>query len=140
MEIGPVEFLIVDFPGNKFKGEIVPALIDLVDSGLIHVLDLAFVHKDAEGTVTTLELVDLGEDDAAYFAALEGEAGGVVNSDDLMEAAEKIPPDSSAALIVWENVWAARFAQAVRDAGGVIMAEARIPHEIVVAAIEEAQA
>ena len=138
MEIGPVEFLIVDFPGNKFKGEIVPALIDLVDSGLIHVLDLAFIYKDAGGVVTTLELVDLGEEDAAYFAALEGDAGGVLHPDDLMEAAEKIPPNSSAALIVWENVWAARFAQAVRDAGGVIVAEARIPHEIVIAAIEEA--
>jgi hypothetical protein len=138
MEIGPVEFIILDFPGNRFKGEIVPALSDLVDSGLIRILDLAFVYKGADGTVATLELVDLDEEEAAAFAALEGEAGGVANTDDLMEAAEKIPPDSSAALIVWENVWAARFAQAVRDAGGVIMAEARIPHEIVVAALEEA--
>ena len=101
MEIGPVEFLIVGFPSNKFSGEIVPALADLVAGGLIHILDLAFMHKDADGTVTTLELVDLDEEDAASYAALEGEAGGVLNPDDLLEAAEKIAPNSSAAMIVW---------------------------------------
>jgi hypothetical protein len=134
MTLGPVEYLLIGFPGNQFKGEIVPALADLIEAGTVRILDLVFVKKDEDGSITTFEYDALTE--APGFAALDGEAGGLLNDDDIALAAEALAPDSSAALLVWEDTWAAPLAAALRNAGGVLVAGERIPHEIVEQALE----
>jgi hypothetical protein len=139
MVLGPVEYIVMAFPGNKFKGDILPALGDLVKSGTVRVMDLAFVKKDADGTVLALELEDLATDEGSPFAAFEKQIGDLLNADDLMEAAELLEPDSSAAVLVWENVWAARFAETLREAGGILIDNKRIPHEVVQAALDAAE-
>src|SRR5262245_38754254 len=100
MTIGPVEYLIIGFPGNQFKGEIAPALADLIAKGTIRVIDLVFIKKDADGSTTTFEYDAL--DEFAVFADLDGEAGGLLNDEDVALAAETLAPNSSAALLVWE--------------------------------------
>ena len=140
MGIGPVEYMVVAFPGNQFKGEIAPALGDLVDSGTIRVLDLAFIMKDAEGNVVGAELEDAGSEVIRAFEALTFERGGLISDDDILQIGEALDPESSAAILVWEDLWAARFADAVRNAGGVLVDIQRIPHEIVQAAIDYAAA
>lgn len=135
--MGPVEYVVIAFPGNRFKGEIVPAVAELVDSGLVRILDVAFIKKDAAGNTTMFEYDTLDDVLAFGFADVDGEAGGVLNDEDLELAAEGLEPDSSAALIVWEHLWAARVAQAIRDAGGRIVAGERIPPEIVEQALAD---
>ncbi|HMQ32922.1 MAG TPA: DUF6325 family protein [Chloroflexaceae bacterium] len=134
MPIGPVEYILIAFPGNRFSGAIVPALRELVASGTIHIIDLVFIKKDAEGNILTLELADMGEE-AAAFEELDGEIDDLLSAEDLQLAAAELPPNSSAGLLVWENVWAARFAHAVRAADGVVLANERIPHALVEAAV-----
>lgn len=133
--------MIVAFPGNRFQGKIAPALADLVESNTIRIIDLAFVGKNAEGEVVAFELSELDEE---VRAGLENIVGGPVeglfNEDDLAAAAEELDPDSSAALLVWEDVWAAELAQAIRDAGGELLDLERVPHEVVEAAREYARA
>jgi hypothetical protein len=129
MTIGPVEYIIVGFPGNKFTGGIAPELIALVESGTVRVLDLIFIGKDADGSVLSFEIDDL--DDAAGFGDLDGEVGGLISPEDVEFAAAQLEPNSSAALLVWEDLWAAPFAQAVRDSGGELLQGARIPHELI---------
>jgi uncharacterized protein DUF6325 len=135
-EIGPVDYLIVAFPGNRFRGEIAPALARLVEAGTIRIIDLAFVGKNEDGEMAAFELSDIDPDIREAFEKMGVEVTGLFNEDDLMAAAEELDPDSSAALLLWENVWAKETAQAIRDAGGVIFDFARIPHEIVQAARE----
>lgn len=135
-EIGPVDYAVVAFPGNRFRGEIGPALADLVDSNTIRIIDIAFVGKDANGDAVALELTELDPDVQASLDSAGIEVGGLLNEDDLMATAEELDPDSSAALIVWENLWARRVTQAMRDAGGVLVAFDRLPHEVVQAARE----
>ena len=137
VDIGPVEYVLIGFPGNRFKGEIVPAIAELVDNDIIHIIDVAFIKKDADGTVTAFEYDSLDDVLEFGFADIDGEAGGVLNDEDLGLAAETLEPNSSAALIVWEHRWAARVAQAIRDAGGRIIAGERIPHEIVQGALAD---
>ena len=139
-EIGPVQYLIVAFPGNRFRGEIAPALADLVEAGTIRLMDVAFVGKDADGEVTAFELTELDPDVREGFERLGIEVSGMFNEEDLMAAAEELDPDSSAALLVWEDVWARKTAQALRDAGGVIFDFGRLPHEVVQAARDYALA
>ena len=137
-EIGPVEYVVIGFPGNRFKGEIVPAIKELEDNGIVHILDVVFIKKDAEGAVTWFEYDGL-EDVLEYgFEEIDGEAGGVLNDEDLQLVAEVLEPDSSAALIVWEHRWAARVAKAIRDAGGRIVAGERVPQDLVEGALAEA--
>jgi uncharacterized membrane protein len=137
VDIGPVEYVVIGFPGNRFKGEIVPAIAELVDNDIVHIIDVAFVKKDQDGTVTAFEYDSLDDVLEFGFADIEGEAGGVLNDEDLRLAAEILEPNSSAALIVWEHRWAARVAKAIRDAGGRIVAGERIPHEIVEGALAD---
>src|SRR5688500_4169951 len=113
-EIGPVEYAIVAFPGNKFTGQIAPALADLVEAGTIRIIDLAFVAKDADGEVLAFEITDLEPDIREALAKSGAEGSGLLNEDDVVAAAEELEPNSSAMLIVWEDVWAAKLAQAVR--------------------------
>jgi uncharacterized membrane protein len=139
-EIGPVEYMAVAFPGNKFTGEIAPALAELVKSGTVRIIDLAFVSKDAEGNVAAMELEDLDSDAGAAFKAIEAEIGDLVNADDLQAVGEELEPDSSAAVLVWEDVWAAKLAKAIRDSGGVLLDLERLPREVVEAALAYAGA
>lgn len=133
--IAPVEYLIIGFPGNQFNGEIVPALTDLVQSGSVKILDLIFITKDEEGNVTAFEYDEL--DDLLPLGAVTEESMGLLNDEDVEMAAETLEPNSSAAFLVWEDLWAARFAVAVRDSGGVFIAGERIPHDIVEAAVAQ---
>jgi hypothetical protein len=135
-ELGPVDYMIVAFPGNQFRGEIAPALADLVESGTIRTIDLAFVGKSSEGDVVAFELTDLEPDVREAFEKAGVEVNGLFNEDDLMAAGEELEPNSSAALLVWENVWARDVAQKIRDAGGVLLDFERLPHEVVQAARE----
>jgi hypothetical protein len=139
-EIGPVEYLIVAFPGNRFRGEIAPALADLVEAGTIRIIDIAFVAKDEDGEVGAFELTDIDPDVREGLESLGIEVTGLFNEEDLMAAAEELEPNSSAALLVWEDVWAKEVAQAMRDAGGEIFDFGRLPHEVVQAAREHALA
>jgi Family of unknown function (DUF6325) len=136
MGMGPVEYMVVAFPGNQFKGEIAPALKDLVDSGTIRILDLAFVHKDENGDITALELEDEGSELMAALSWIFEERDGLVNESDLQDIGEALDPNSSAAVLVWEDLWAARFADAVAGAGGVLVEIQRIPRDAVQAAID----
>jgi hypothetical protein len=140
MEIGPVEYVIVGFPGNKFKGEIVPELADLVAKGTINVIDFAFVKKDAAGDVTAFELDELPVDEADAFGSFEARIGRLLNEEDLQLAGDSLENDSSAAVLVWENAWAARLAAVVRNADGMLLEHQRVPHEVVQAAIDWAEA
>jgi hypothetical protein len=136
MSVGPVEYMIVAFPGNRFKGEIIPELQNLVDAGTINVIDLAFVIKDAEGNMAALEAGDLDSDVGAAFAKLGGVNGGLLNQEDLEAAAEELEPNSSAALLVWEDVWATKLRDAIVNAGGELLDLERLPGEVVRAAVE----
>ena len=129
MSIGPVEYIILGFPGNNFTGQIVPELAKLIDSGLVRIIDLTFIMKDADGNVEVVEYDAVEE--LAAFAGLDAEVGGLLTDEDVAYAAMTLEPDSSAALLVWEDTWAAPFAAAVRNANGVILEGARIPREII---------
>jgi uncharacterized membrane protein len=135
-EIGPVDYLVVAFPGNQFQGEIAPAIAELVNAGTIRIIDIAFVGKNADGDAVAMELTELDPDVQAGLEAAGVEIGGLFNEDDLIDAAESLEPNSSAALLVWENVWARKVAQAMRDAGGELVAFERLPHDVVQAARE----
>jgi hypothetical protein len=135
-EIGPVDYAIIAFPGNQFRGEIGPALADLVDSGTIRIIDIAFVLKDEGGNTVAMELTELDADVQAALDSAGVEVGGLFNEDDLQDAADGLPPNSSAAMLVWENVWARKVAQSMRDAGGELVVFERLPHEVVQAARE----
>ena len=134
MPVGPVEYIIVGFPGNRFNGRIAPELIALVESGTVRIIDLVFISKDAEGNVMSLEIDEL--DDAAGFADLDGEFGGVIGPEDIEFAAAQLEPNSSAGLLIWEDLWATPFAEAVRNSGGVLLEGARIPHELIAPALD----
>ena len=139
MSLGPVEYIVVGFPGNKFKGDILPALGDLVSEGLIRIMDLAFVRKDVDGSILAFELEDLATEEAEAFA-FEKAVGDLLNEEDLMLIADKLEPGSSAAVLIWENLWAQRFAETVREADGILVDYDRIPYEVVQAAIDYADA
>jgi len=135
-EIGPVDYAVLAFPGNQFKGEIAPALADLVEAGTIRLIDAAFVGKDENGDVFTLETTELAPDVQEKLTSLNIEVQGLFNDEELLAIGEQLELDSSAAVLVWENVWARTVAQAIRDAGGVLVAFERVPHETVQAARE----
>jgi len=141
MDVGPVDLLIVEFPGNQFKGEIAPALRELVTDGTVRVLDLLFVYKDADGEVGSVELAGLGPDLEPAFADLDGQlGGGLLDAEDVAQVGANLAANSSAALIVWENTWAAKFVTAMRHAGAKVVDQARIPAEAVSAALDAAAA
>jgi hypothetical protein len=135
MTIGPVEYIIVGFPGNQFNGEIAPALADLIENKTIRILDLVFIAKDADGDVLAFEFDQ--HEGLAAFAALEGDIGGVISNDDIAYASAMLEPNNSAALLVWEDVWATPFAEALRKSGGVLIEGSRIPHDVAEAVFAE---
>ena len=129
--LGPIEILAVAFPGSRFKGEIVPALHELVEGGVIRILDLVFVRKDIDGTVTALEAGELEKDGIDSFGSLGRAEEELINDEDLADVADELEPGNSAALLVWEDRWAAKLATAIRDAGGEVLALERVPREAV---------
>lgn len=131
-EMGPIDYLVVEWPDKQPTGEAIPHLIDLVDKGLIHILDLAFIEKDAEGNVHEIAIVDAGDE----YAVFEGVSTGILGDDDVAEAGSAIEPGTAAAILVYENTWAAPFATALRQGGAQLVASGRIPIQAIVAALE----
>lgn len=129
--LGPVEFLVVVFEGNQFKGEIIPALTDLTDTGMIRIIDLAIVSKDAAGNILLFEAGELTGEVADALVKLEGEHDALLSEEDLLAVAEDLPDNSTAAAMLFENVWAARLAAAVRGADGQVLMNMRVPHDVV---------
>jgi hypothetical protein len=138
-EMGPIDYLLVEWPGRQPTGEAAPHLIDLVDRGLIRILDLVFLHKDEDGSLARLEIADLG-DQVEAFADFEGASSGLLSDEDTDEAASALEPGTSAALLVYENRWAAPFASALRRSGGQLVATGRIPIQAMLAALDAADA
>jgi len=138
-EMGPIDYLLVEWPGRQPTGEAAPHLIDLVDRGLIRILDLVFLHKDEDGSLTRLEIADLG-DQVEAFAEFEGASSGLLSDEDTQEAASALEPGTSAALLVYENRWAAPFASALRRSGAQLVATGRIPIQAMLAALDAADA
>jgi len=137
-EMGPIDYIVIEWPGRQPDGSAAPHLIDLVDRGIIRLLDLVFIAKDEDGSVAGLELSDLGEA-AEHFAVFEGASSGLLTEEDTDEAANALEPGTSAALLVFENSWAAPFATAVRKSGGQLVASGRIPVQALLAALEAAE-
>ncbi|AWK12031.1 DUF1269 domain-containing family protein [Streptomyces spongiicola] len=137
--MGPVDYLVVEFPGNQMTGEGLPLLVDLVERRIIRVLDLLFVRKDTDGTVTALEFSDMDGDGTLDLAVFEGASSGLLGQDDLEEAAAAVEPGSSAAVLVYENTWAAPLARALRRGGAQLVAGGRIPVQQLLAALDEVE-
>jgi hypothetical protein len=137
-EMGPIDYLLVEWPGRQPNGEVAPHLVDLVDRGLIRIIDLAFIAKEEDGTVSGLELADIGGE-VTELAIFEGASSGLLSDEDIGEAANALEPGTSAALLVFENTWAAPFATAVRRSGGQLVASGRIPVQDLLAALDAAE-
>jgi hypothetical protein len=135
-ELGPVDWIVVEFPGSRFNGQIAPALRDLVERDLIRVLDLVVLKKDSDGSLEAFELSDLDEGEIGELQSYEAQLAMLLSEDDVNAIAAAIEPGSSAAVLVWENTWAAPFASAVRHSGGQLVASGRIPTQALLAAIE----
>ena len=138
-EMGPIDYIVVEFPGSKMTGEGFPLLIDLVERGIIRVLDLLFVTKDLDGTIRAMQIADFDGDGALDLAVFEGASSGLLGDDDLNEAGTVLEPGSSAGILVYENVWAGPFASALRRGGGQVAASGRIPVQALLAALEAAE-
>jgi len=133
--MGPIEILIIGFPGNKFTGEVAPALAELVESGQIRVIDLVFVAKDPAGDVVAVELSDVDKAISAAFQPYVDEPSGMLSDEDIEDIAVALEPNSSAAILLFEHLWATKFQQAVLGAGGVLIDSIRIPKEVVDAVV-----
>ena len=131
MSLGPIELLVVKFPGNQFKGEIAPALNDLVEGGLIRVVDILFVHKDQDGEVTVLEINDLDDDDFSRFDPVVSDITGMLTPDDAKWFSQGLENDSSGAIMLFENAWATRFRDALLNANGELVLNERIPKVVI---------
>jgi len=135
-ELGPIDYVVVEFPDNRMTGEGLPLLVDLVDRGIIRLIDLTFFTKGADGSVAIIELADIDGDGELDLTVFEGASSGVLGEHDVNEAAVAVESGSSAALIVYENKWAAPFAAAVRRGGGQLVAFGRIPVQDLVSALD----
>ena len=134
--MGPVGYLVVEFPGNKMTGEGLPILVDLVDRGLIRVLDLIFVTKDKDGTVSAAELRDFDGDGQMDLAVFEGASSGLLGDEDIAQSGGVLEPGSSGAVLVYENRWAAPFTAALRRGGAQLVAAGFIPQDDLLASLE----
>jgi Family of unknown function (DUF6325) len=137
--IGPIDYLVVEFPGSHQTGEGLPLLVDLVDRGIIRILDLVFVRKELDGSLMGLTIADLTGDGNLDLAVFEGASSGLLDQDDIDEAATVLEPGSSAGILVYENTWAAPFAAALRRSGAQMVASGRIPVQALVASLDAAE-
>jgi hypothetical protein len=138
--MGPIDYLVVEFPGSRMTGEGLPLLVDLVDRGIIRILDLVFVKKELDGSVKGMAVTDLDHDGRLDLAVFEGASSGLLDEDDIEQAGGVLEPGSSAGILVYENVWAGPFAAALRRGGGQLVASGRIPVQALLAAIDAAEA
>ena len=139
IELGPIDYIVVEWPDRQPTGDAVPHLIDLVDRGIIRIIDLAFIAKGEDGSVARLELADVGEAVEAY-AVFEGASSGLLSDEDTDEAGKALEAGTSAAVLVYENTWAAPFATALRQSGAQLVAGGRIPIQAIAAALDAAEA
>jgi hypothetical protein len=130
-DLGPIEYIVVGFAGNRFTGDIAPALAELLEAGLIRIVDLAVVSKNADGDVMIAEMQELNPEVATDFVKLECSVSGLLSEADLDELGNDLAPDTSAAAMLVEHLWATRFAKAVRAAGGTLILSERIPQAVV---------
>ncbi len=135
-ELGPVDWIVVEFPGTKLTGEIAPILEEYVEKGLVKILDLLFLTKDEDGGLEAFEASDLDDSQLGRLRTTEAQLAMVLSEQDVLDLAETIEPGNSAAVLVWENLWAAPFGAAVRHAGGQLAASGRIPVQALLAAAE----
>jgi len=139
-EMGPIDYAVVEFPGSKMTGEGIPILLDLMERGVVRILDLIFVTKALDGTVAGVALADLDGDGELDLAVFEGASSGLLGAEDVQDAGSVLEAGSSAMVLVYENAWAAPFASALRRGGAQLVASGRIPHELVVEALDELDA
>jgi hypothetical protein len=139
-QMGPIDYLVVEFPGSRMTGEGLPLLVDLVDRGIIRILDLVFVKKELDGSMKGMAITDLDHDGTLDLAVFEGASSGLLDEDDIADAGGVLEPGNSAGILVYENVWAAPFATALRRGGAQLVASGRIPVQALLAAIDAAEA
>ncbi len=137
MTYGPVDFVALEFKGNQFKGEILPAIMDLVSRDIVRVIDMIVVRKDADGTVTHQEIQETDQNVLAVFNPLKAEINGMIQVEDIEMIGEKLENNCTAALLLFENLWAVNFVKAVENANGRSVMHVRIPHEMVVETMEK---
>jgi len=140
LEIGPIDYLVVEFPGSKMTGKGLPLLVDLVEAGTIRILDLVFVSRAADGSVTALEVTDLDGDGDLDLAVFQGAGSGLLGEDDITEASSAVEPGNSAGILVYENTWAAPLATEIRRGGGRLVAGGRIPIQALVDSLDAIEA
>jgi Family of unknown function (DUF6325) len=136
-ELGPVDYLVVEFPGSNFTGEILPELVDLVERGIVRVLDLVLIKKEQDGSFEAFEFGDIDDGVLGELRELERELADLLSEEDVAAVADALEPGSTAGLLVYENLWAAPFAAAVRRSGGQLVANGRIPVQALLGAIED---
>ena len=139
-QLGPVDYIVLAFPTDRMTGEAFPLLVDLVERRIIRILDLVFLRKDHDGTVTTLTQVDMDRMKVLEAALFEGASSGLLRPDDIAEAATLLEPGSAAGVLVYENVWATPFAAALRRSGGQLVASGHIPIQALVEALDAVEA
>ena len=134
--LGPISYLIVEFPGNRMTGEGLDVLVDLVDRGVVRILDLLFVARDDDGSTRVIELQDIDNDGDLDVAVFEGASSGLLDDSDLADAASVIEPGSSAGVLIFENTWATPFTQALRRGGAQLVAAGYIPQDDLEASLD----
>jgi hypothetical protein len=136
-EMGPIDYVLIEWPDRQPNGEAAPLLLDLVERGLIRIIDLTFITKGEDGSVAGIDVSEL--EGVQAFADFEGASSGLLGNEDVEEAANALEPGTSAALLVYENSWAAPFASAIRRNGGQLVASGRIPVQAIEAALDAAE-
>ena len=136
-DVGPIDYLVLEFPQAKITGEGMAALLDLVERGIIRILDLRFVVVGEDGSFTAVALADLDHDGKLDLAVFEGAQSGLLGNDDLAEAANLVAPSTAVGLLVYENTWAGPFVSAMRNAGAEVIANGRIPVDAVIAVLDD---
>ena len=137
MTYGPIDFVALEFKGNQFKGEIFPEILNLVNNGVVRIIDMIVVKKAADGTVSHQEMQETDKNVLAVFDPLKAEINGMIQVEDIEMIGEKLEPNSTAAVLLFENLWAVKFVQAVENANGRAVMHVRIPHEVVVETMEK---
>ena len=137
---GPIDFLLLEFKGDKMDGQAGEALLDLVSRGIIRIFDCLVVRKDADGTFSGIDVTDLSADEIGGFTAFAGARSGLLGDDDVSEAASAMEPGTAAAMLVYENTWAIPFVAAALDSGAQLVASQRIPATVVMEALDALEA